>query len=356
MKPLLSIVVPVYNGAPFVAKTIERLLCETVSKEIILINDGSTDNTLEILMFYASQHSCIRVINQINKGVSATRNVGIREARGKYIYFNDCDDTCDKGVLTSAVSKFTDSIDAVIFSYQHVAANGKIIRSIEYLPTKEYSIKEWISSPNQLINSHIVSCLGTTIRRLSIIQHNNILYDESLSIYEDMIFAFEYMSHVKRLYYINKPYFSYTHINPNSLFQGYQKNKAQGTDSMLKAVESFFKKALEIKETSFLNTFIQFSFLAAIKNEATQFCLSKDSHYKLSFLSNSSYLERCNTPQSKLPHLYYILLKRQRFTLLMFIVGFKPHLERLIWAIIIPIGRGIKKMLKSFTKKKINKI
>lgn len=346
MEPLLSIIVPVYNGASFVAKTIERLLCETVSKEIILINDGSTDNSLDILMSYASQHGCIRVINQANKGVSATRNVGIQEARGKYIYFNDCDDTCAEGMLTFAVSKFTDNIDAVVFSYQHVASNGTIIKTIEYIPTREYSIKEWASYPEELINSYIINCTGTTVRRVSIIRQNNILYDESLNIYEDTIFAFKYMSYVKRLYYINKPYFSYTHINPNSLFQGYQKNKAQGTDSMLKAVEFFFKKTLEIKDTPFLNTFIQASFLAAIKNEATQYCLSTDSHQKLSFLSNSSYLERCNAPNSILPHIYYTLLKRHKFALLMFIVGFKPKLNHLTWTLLIPIGRKIKKILR----------
>ena len=61
MKPILSIVVPVYNAEAFVARTIENLLAESVSKEIILVNDGSTDGSLEILQTYASKYSCIKV-------------------------------------------------------------------------------------------------------------------------------------------------------------------------------------------------------------------------------------------------------------------------------------------------------
>lgn len=346
MEPILSIIVPVYNGAPFVAKTIERLLAETVSKEIILVNDGSTDNSLDILNSYAAQYNCIRVINQPNKGVSAARNIGIREAKGKYIYFNDCDDTCAEGALTFAVSRFTDSIDAVVFSYQHVAANGAVIKAIRYIPTNEYTIKEFASFPEKLVNSHIINCVGTTVRRLAVIHRNNIFYDETLSIYEDMIFAFKYMSCVKRLYYIDEPYFSYTHINPKSLFLGYQKNKAQGTEPMLRAVESFFKEALNVKQIPYFNTFVQLSFLAAIKNEATQSCFSVESHGKLAFLSKSSYLEACNVSNSKLPFLYYVLLKKQNFTYLIFIAGIRRKIKGLCWRILIPIGRFVKKVFK----------
>ena len=87
MKPILSIVVPVYNAEAFVARTIENLLAENVSKEIILVNDGSTDSSLEILQAYASKYSCIKIINQENSGVSSARNVGMDAALGEYIFF-----------------------------------------------------------------------------------------------------------------------------------------------------------------------------------------------------------------------------------------------------------------------------
>lgn len=115
MKPILSIVVPVYNAEAFVARTIENLLAESVSKEIILVNDGSTDGSLEILQTYASKYSCIKVINQENSGVSSARNVGMDAAIGEYIFFNDCDDIQEIGTLTRAVDYFDIGVDAVIF-------------------------------------------------------------------------------------------------------------------------------------------------------------------------------------------------------------------------------------------------
>lgn len=119
MKPILSIVVPVYNAEAFVARTIENLLAESVSKEIILVNDGSTDGSLEILQTYASKYSCIKVINQENSGVSSARNVGMDAAIGEYIFFNDCDDIQEIGTLTRAVDYFDIGVDAVIFSYKN---------------------------------------------------------------------------------------------------------------------------------------------------------------------------------------------------------------------------------------------
>ena len=135
MKPILSIVVPVYNAEAFVARTIENLLAESVSKEIILVNDGSTDGSLEILQTYASKYSCIKVINQENSGVSSARNVGMDAAIGEYIFFNDCDDIQEIGTLTRAVDYFDIGVDAVIFSYKDVGAGGKILSVKNYLPT-----------------------------------------------------------------------------------------------------------------------------------------------------------------------------------------------------------------------------
>lgn len=189
MKPILSIVVPVYNAEAFVARTIENLLAESVSKEIILVNDGSTDGSLEILQTYASKYSCIKVINQENSGVSSARNVGMDAAIGEYIFFNDCDDIQEIGTLTRAVDYFDIGVDAVIFSYKDVGAGGKILSVKNYLPTGYYPIEKWASDVEGLINSHIVSCTGTTVRKLSILRSYGIRYNESLNIYEDMIFG-----------------------------------------------------------------------------------------------------------------------------------------------------------------------
>ncbi len=88
-----SVIVPVYNTAPWLTCCLDNLLNQTTDIfEIICINDGSTDNSLQILEQYAADNSRIRIINQPNRGVSAARNAGLAAARGKYIIFIDSDD------------------------------------------------------------------------------------------------------------------------------------------------------------------------------------------------------------------------------------------------------------------------
>ena len=98
MVPILSIIIPCYNSGKFIGSTVEMLLRQDLSGcELILVNDGSTDDTLLILQKYESAENNIFVIDQPNRGVSAARNTGMLAAHGRYIYFLDSDDTLTDG-------------------------------------------------------------------------------------------------------------------------------------------------------------------------------------------------------------------------------------------------------------------
>lgn len=93
----VSIIVPVYNSAQFLNRCLDSLICQTLSDiEIICVNDGSTDDSLEILESYANQDSRIKIITQENRGISSARNCGIKNASAKYIGLVDSDDFVDK--------------------------------------------------------------------------------------------------------------------------------------------------------------------------------------------------------------------------------------------------------------------
>ncbi|MBQ2886923.1 MAG: glycosyltransferase, partial [Alphaproteobacteria bacterium] len=90
---MISVIMPVYNTASFLRKSIESVLNQTfINFELICVNDGSTDNSLDILNEYASRDSRIIIINQENMGLSCARNSGLEVARGEYIAFIDSDD------------------------------------------------------------------------------------------------------------------------------------------------------------------------------------------------------------------------------------------------------------------------
>ena len=128
----LSFIVPVYNVAPYLRKCVDSLLAQDYDDyEIILVDDGSTDDSPQICDEYArmSQESrvksqelpCIRVIHQVNAGLSAARNTGIKDAKGEYICFVDSDDYWEENVLGSLMEQVErDDLDVLRFDYQNV--------------------------------------------------------------------------------------------------------------------------------------------------------------------------------------------------------------------------------------------
>lgn len=126
---LLSIIVPVYNVSPYLKKCLESLQCQALAPsdyEIIVINDGSTDDSLEISQTFLEQNTyplsaSIHLISQPNGGLSAARNTGILQAKGKYIQFVDSDDFLEPNVLGALVAKMeAEQLDILRFNYQNV--------------------------------------------------------------------------------------------------------------------------------------------------------------------------------------------------------------------------------------------
>ena len=102
---MISVIVPVYNAAPYLDQCIESIVKQTYTDwECILINDGSTDKSGEICDKWGKFDSRFRIIHQINQGVSATRNRGIKESKGEYIVFIDSDDWVSPNYLKDMIN------------------------------------------------------------------------------------------------------------------------------------------------------------------------------------------------------------------------------------------------------------
>ena len=123
----LSIIVPIYNVAPYLRKCVDSLLAQDISDyEIILVDDGSPDECPQICNQYAEQYSNIKVIHQANAGLSAARNSGIAAATGDYIMFVDSDDYLQPNVLGTLLEQVErDNLDVLRFRYQNVRESGE---------------------------------------------------------------------------------------------------------------------------------------------------------------------------------------------------------------------------------------
>lgn len=114
---MLSIVIPIYNVEKYVHKTLESIFSQKFSQnsiEVIVVNDGTRDNSMYIVNEFSDKFDNLRIINQKNQGLSVARNTGLKEARGKYVWFVDSDDWIEKGSLNFLVESLTQSDDEVL--------------------------------------------------------------------------------------------------------------------------------------------------------------------------------------------------------------------------------------------------
>lgn len=129
----VSIIVPVYNTGKYVEKCLDSLIHQTrkESMEIIVINDGSTDDSGEIVKNYQEKHKEIQYYEKENEGIAKTRNFGIEKATGEYILFVDSDDYIDKQLIEKLEPYLDQKIDLIKFKLQRVDETGKILEKVE---------------------------------------------------------------------------------------------------------------------------------------------------------------------------------------------------------------------------------
>jgi glycosyltransferase involved in cell wall biosynthesis len=169
----ISVIVPIFNAGAYLAKCIESLIHQPYTAlQIILVNDGSTDDSLSIAQQYAAQDSRIEVYIQTNQGQSVARNLGLQYAKGEYISFVDADDYIDADFYTTLMQHIGE-LDCVQIGYRRVTARGKVL--LEKLPKHFYQF----TSP----------CMRLYRREL-FTQHN--LRFPSGMIYEDVVFSLDF--------------------------------------------------------------------------------------------------------------------------------------------------------------------
>lgn len=212
MNPDISIIIPIYNVELYLSRCIDSVLNQTFQNyEIILIDDGSIDNSGNICDIYANNYKRISVIHQKNLGVSTARNVGIMHAKGDFITFVDADDWLDKDYLAIlfqlAVSNNAD-ISCCTLSYE-----GDTGRSEEFATQSSDSNKQMqISIEMREFNfGKWYSFEGAACKliRKTLLYDNNILYDTTLTNGEDALFYVEVMLRSKCCVAISRPMYHY---------------------------------------------------------------------------------------------------------------------------------------------------
>lgn len=233
-----SIIVPVYNSVDYLPKCLDSLCGQICMQtnfdyEIICVNDGSTDNSQEILCRYMEQYPFVHLYNQPNQGPSAARNHGIGKAVGEYILFCDSDDWYERPTVLDELNAYILLQNRVVDSV-HFCGNTNFEYTSPYNDYK-YDIYE---SGKQLLFDYCMrdsrlffGSANTFCYRRCLLSEYNILFDEHLKCREDALFVYDFLHKAKYSIVYPEPCYYYN-VRPYSLITSESLNKRRAIDAI----------------------------------------------------------------------------------------------------------------------------
>ena len=204
--PCVSIVVPVYNAAKSIRRCAESVLQQEYKDfELILVDDGSKDDSPAILDALAAKDERVKVIHQENAGASAARNHGIEAASGKYLQFMDADDWLSSDATKLMVRTAEDNqCDMVIADFYRVVGEN-LSRKGNILTSKVLSRREYAEFMMDAPADYYYGVLWNKLYRRDLIETYRIRMDEDVSFCEDFLFNLEYVIHCERICALQVP-------------------------------------------------------------------------------------------------------------------------------------------------------
>lgn len=208
MNSKVSIIIPIYNSRKYLSTCINSILEQTYQNiEIIIIDDGSTDNSKKIVEEYIRENNLIKYFYKKNGGVSSARNMGIEKATGKYLFFVDSDDMIEKDAINKCM-ELINEYDYLFVKRINNKAKYKNKNIVCEIPKEEF-IESVIKNK---INGFV--CCGIYNKKII----GNLRFDQEISFMEDTLFLLQYISKLKTIGFVDYSCANYHYIeNENSI-------------------------------------------------------------------------------------------------------------------------------------------
>lgn len=340
MKPnseTISVIIPVYNGAHYIQRCLDSLISKTKHPiEIILVNDGSIDQSGDICDAYAKKDQRIHVIHTKNQGAASARNEGLRLMRGAYVSFLDVDDYIEDGMLDSLYEGLKhNACEMAVCAIQLDKYIQEECVASRVLPAKSgvFSLDNYLDDFEQYYESAIFGHQCNKLYLASIIKENKIQFDPAMTCNEDICFNFDVCQHVGRVYVTEQPFYHYTIQNAQSLSSAKRNNFADYTKTHLKAT-AFLQDQGKYEQ---LRLFLQSHYIDQVLNTLVN-VYSNLSKQPIAFKRTIIDISENENVQSALQqaknrHLYkkvlIIMLKARTYFCVFYFIGFRNLVKKI---------------------------
>jgi len=331
----ISIIVPIYNGAKYIKECLGMIIKQTFKDfELIIIDDGSTDNSKDMCNEYAKVDTRIKVISKQNGGTWAARNMGIDVSIGKYIIFFDCDDWYEDNLLEQMYENIENNdVDLVISGQTNVMVdkNGEILRKITVLPNKHFfkTRDEILGNYILLRKEEIGDTLWNKIYKSEIIKKYNLKF-ENFKRGEDTIFNANYYQHIDKCMVISRALYNYRIESANPVWLKYSDNylnivcgENDAVVDKLKGWGKYDKSAIEYQSTHFTYRIIEYFYKIVYSKSELSFKSKSDKI--LSLLNNQEVKKNLDNSNviGKFHKLLIKFMKSKNIMLIIFLVKIK---------------------------------
>lgn len=244
--PLYSVIIPVYNASSTLENCVDSIINQSFRDlEIILINDGSTDNSLEICNRYATEDNRIKVVNKENGGVSSARNAGLDIAKGDWVSFVDADDYIETSYFPAAINY---ECSLYIGGWKPSTRDSYV----EFIPDNIYKDHKNIKSfLNNYIQFDILRCPWGKFFLREIIKLYNLRFDSRFFIGEDTLFVMDYLQHCNSIIVDNHSTYKYFQRNGYDNANKYALSISQSLEYLTVFLKKY--KELDIDNPKILN-------------------------------------------------------------------------------------------------------
>ena len=214
-----SIIIPIYNAENYITVIVNNLLRLSYKDfEVILVNDGSKDNSLIVCKHLSKIDHRVVVVDQTNGGPSKARNAGLDVAQGEYILFADADDDIH-GDFLAVIDKYVTAKEADVYCYGYLTVRSDFRGEIDMIPEEKlYATRQDIlASIDEIADSFWFNVVYDKVYKRSYLRENNIRFDESLYLGEDRKFCLEVLKNCSSWYFIPESLYVYKIQNTNSI-------------------------------------------------------------------------------------------------------------------------------------------